>query len=185
MALFFRAIVLMFLLSLSACSTLQVTTEYDRDASFKNLSNYAWLPEPALPEKNRHIDNKDLDKQIRASVNKSLTSKGFHLQDSTKPSFLIGYHVAFEQKTSINTVNRHYGYDPAWNANAWRGTTDLGQHNFEQGSIILDIINTSTNELLWRSTAAAEIDPYANTKTRLQRIDKAINKMLSAFPPNK
>jgi len=185
MGLFFRGLALTLILYLSACSTLQVSTEYDPEVSFKNFNDYAWIPEPTLPKKNQHIDNKDLDHQIRTSVDKSLVSKGFQINDSSQPSFLVGYHIAIDQKTTINTVNRYYGYEPAWNPNAWRGTTDLGQHNFEQGTLIIDIVNASTNELLWRSNASAEIDPYANTKTRLQRIDKAINKMLSDFPPNK
>ena len=185
MELFFRGLVPALLLSLSACSTLQVSTDYDPEVSFNNLNDYAWLPESTLPQKNPHIDNRDLDRQIRASVVKALTSKGFQLKDSGRASFLIGYHVAIDQKTSINTVNRYYRREPEWSPNSWRGTTDLGRHNFEQGTLILDIVNPSTNELLWRSNASAEIDPYANTKTRLQRIDTAVNKMLSEFPPNK
>jgi len=185
MELLIRWFVLMLLISLSACSTLQVTTDYDHDASFKKLSNYAWLEQSALPEGNRHIDNKVLDQQIRGSVNKSLANKGFKLQDSDKPSFLIGYNVAIDQKTSINTVSTRTGNQPEWNANAWRGTTDLGQHNFEQGTIIIEIVNADSNELIWRANASAEIDPYANTKKRLQRIENAIVKMLRDFPPNR
>jgi len=183
MELNFRALILTLLLSLSACSTLQVTTEYDRDASFKKLSNYAWLPESALPEKNQHIDNNVLDEQIRMSVNKSLANKGFQLQKSDKPSFLIGYSIIIDQKSSINTVSIRSGSDPAWNAGAWQGTTDLGQRNYEQGTIILDIVSADNNKLMWRANASAEIDPYANSNTRLQRIENAINKMLKEFPP--
>jgi len=185
MELFFRGLVLFLILSLFACSTLQVSTEYDPDVSFKHLSDYAWIPESTLPQKNQYIDNKALDKQIRTSVDKNLTGKGFKLKQSDKFSFMIGYHVAIDQKTNINTVNSRYTNQRAWSPNAWRGTTDLGQHNFEQGTIIIDIIDSSSNELIWRSNASAEIDPYANTNTRVQRIDRAINKMLSSFPPNK
>jgi len=185
MELFFRGLVLTLNLSLFACSTLQVSREYDPNVSFKHLSDYAWIPESTLPQKNQYIDNENLDKQIRTSVNKSLTSKGFELKQSDKPSFLIGYHVAIDQKTSINTVNTRYTNQGAWSPNAWRGTTDLGQHVFEQGTIIIDIIDTSSNELIWRSNASAEIDPFANSNTRVQRIDRAIKKMLNDFPPSK
>ncbi len=185
MKLFFRIIAVSFLFSLSACSTLQVTTEYDHDANFENFRYYAWLAEPVLPENNQLIDNKILDEQIRISISKNMGNKGLQYQDSAKPNFLIGYHVAIDQKSSINSVNSNVGYEPAWSANAWRGTTDLGQQYFEQGSIIIDIVNASTNELIWRANASAEIDPYINTNTRLQRIDKAISKMLREFPPRK
>ena len=167
---------------LAACSTLTISTDYDPNIKKVPLNDYNWLPEPILPKANRHLDNALLDTQIRMSVEETLAKKGFEI-NTTKPSFLIGYHVTIDKKTDINVVNSYYNTDYAWKANAWRGTTDLGTYTFEQGTLILDVVDPAKNELIWRATAAAEIDPYAKTDQRLARIKHAIEKMLKDFPP--
>ena len=67
-----------------------------------------------------------------------------------------------------------------WNY-AYAGGVDVYQ--YEQGSLMLDIVDAGTHQLVWRGSAQAEIDQYAKDEKKDKLLNDAVGGMLAKFPP--
>ena len=184
MLLFLRLWGISILISLTACSTLQVTSDFDPSANFTKLKTFAWEVPAKEKTGNVRLDNPILEKRIKANVENVLAAKGFTKLDSGTPDFYIGYHVALQDKVSVSSMNNYYGYAPGWGWNyAYAGGVDVYQ--YEQGSLTLDIVDSASNQLIWRGSAQAEVDQFAKDEKKKALLEEAITKILSGFPPKK
>jgi hypothetical protein len=88
----------------------------------------------------------------------------------------------------MQVVNNYYGYPYAGDYAAVWGPSIQGQEvkttQYEQGTLMLDILDSTSKQLIWRGTAQAEIYPNQSPKDREKTINKAVGKILSDFPPN-
>ena len=173
-------------LILSACSSVDTQVDYDKEMDFTKLKTYSWLPD----SKKRYTDvrlNSDIfKKRIYNTVNKALAARGYK-EVTQNPDFTLGYHVAIENKTSINTMNDYYGYSrDGWGRSYYPGynmhSTQTSVYHYEEGSLILDIVDTKSKQLIWRGSAQAEISKSRTSKQRDELIKKTVDKLFSQLP---
>lgn len=176
---------------LAACSTLEVTTDYDPSAVFAGLKRYAWLPEPQKKTGDPRIDdNTLLEQRIREAVDDALAAKGYVLSDAD-PDFLVGYHVSLDKRQSVQVLNDYYGYGPGWGwryGSAYRpmgyaGPPDAYVYEYEEGTIILDVVSPANRELMWRGSARDEVQFESTPEQSAAKIREAVQAMLERFPP--
>lgn len=177
---------------LAGCSTMDVTTDYDPGAVFEGMKRYAWLPEPRKATGDPRIDdNKLLDQRIRKAVEDQLEFKGYTLSTSD-PDFLVGYHVSLDKRQSVQVLNDYYGYGPGWGYRygaayrpmGYAGAPDTYVYEYEEGTLILDIVNPANRELMWRGAASDEVH-FKNTPQESEaQIRTAVQAMLERFPPD-
>ena len=131
-------------------------------------------------------------KNIKYAANIQLEAKGLKV-DLEKPDILIALHGGKEKKVDVEQWGYSYGsQDPAWGRPYWarpllrgpesdslqyRSGTDT--YEYEVGTLIIDIVDAKTKELIWRGTAKGEINP----DTARQDIDEAVKKIFNNFPP--
>jgi hypothetical protein len=130
------------------------------------------------------LDSTLLDTRVRAAVDRVLQSKGYQLAAAgMTPTFLVGYHAAVRQKTTVQTtgqpMNMWYGYG----AGGWGGWPETYVHEYEEGVLLIDVIDPKTMKLLWRGTGTAVVDPTASPEKRERRINEAVDQILAEFPP--
>jgi hypothetical protein len=116
--------------------------------------------------------------RVGAAVEAGLKAKGY-LQAEGAPDFLVATYVG--RQSRIQVTDWGYGYGPR---GAWYGG-GVDVYQYEQGSLVLDIVDARTKKLVWRGTATAIIDPGASPEERTKRINEAVAKMLEDFPPRK
>ena len=56
---------------------------------------------------------------------------------------------------------------------------------YEEGTLLLDVVDGRTNELVWRGAASTRINPDRTPQERTELIRTAVQKMLKDFPPPK
>jgi len=176
---FIRSLSLMLIpLFMGCASTMTISSDYERETDFSGYHTYAWLPIPE--QKDPRLNSEILHSRITNAVEKTLSNRGFARQVSETPDFRIGYHVALRDKLSVGFVNDYYGYDH-------RGFSGNSSYSFateyEEGTLILDIVDAKTNRLIWRGSASAEVSPSDSAKTREKRINEAVQRILSNYPP--
>jgi hypothetical protein len=169
----------------SGCASVRVTHDYDPDADFAGLKTWQWSEKPrALTGDVRVDDNSLLEGRVHVAVEAVLAEKGYSKLGSGEPDFLVTYHAAIAEKIDVQTVNDYYGYDPAWGWGyqpaGWGTRTYVNQ--YEEGSLMLDVA-TPNNHLIWRGTAAADVDESKTPEERAERILTSVEKMLTLFPP--
>jgi len=168
------------------CSSVTYKHDFDKSADFTALKTYAWVTVPSNPAASVQAAlqrNDLLDKRIKESANNQLTAKGY-TQNADSPDFLVLYHTGTEDK--INVTDWGYGYGPygygyggygGW----YGGGVDVQQ--YKEGTLILDIIDAQTKQLVWRGFATAALNPDAPMEKREKKLNEVITQILSKFPP--
>jgi len=166
----------------AGCSGMNVFSDFDPTAveEMKAYRTYSWLPAPQ--GKKRSADQL-VSKRIMMVMDEALSKKGYERAQTSAPDFLIGWHGAIDKKLQYSTVNTYYGY--GWGYWGGVGATQTYATEYHEGSLIIDIVDAKSNELVWRGVAQAEVYPQSDTEYRNQQIESAVNKILSKFPPER
>lgn len=160
-----------------------VSIDHDPSTDFSLLKTYKWLSDPVAQTGNSRLDNPLLAKRIKKIVEEELGKKGYKEETSGKADFLLGYHIALENKISVTQMNDYYGYGPGWGRGyGYYGGVGNYVYQYEEGTLILDIVSP-TIKLLWRGTAQAEVYRGDDLKSKNKLIRDAVSKMLGDFPP--
>ncbi|WP_164021657.1 DUF4136 domain-containing protein [Pyxidicoccus trucidator] len=184
-----RLAVPLLLLLLAACSGIETNTHYDPASVGKldGYKTYAWLPAPEGADP--RIYNDVTEAQVKKVVDAQLASRGYRKVDEN-PDFKFGWHGSIDQKMDVDTVNSYYGYGwgswyapygPGMSVGATFPQTYVDE--YEEGTLILDVVDAGTNKLVWRGTAQAALEDNPSPQRREERLGEAVKDVLEQFPP--
>jgi hypothetical protein len=180
----------LFSLVLTACSTVNVSTDYDQSADFSALKGFGWLPESAKVEKeSAYLNNRIMDVRITKAVNQQLIAQGFAF--SSAPDFYVNYSVTSENKTDIRTYDNYSGYGPSWGWGAGYGHRgmSLSAHSetrieeYQQGSLVVDVIDPTSLELIWRGIGSKRLPQSTDAADMDKLVGQIVKSILAKFPP--
>lgn len=182
--------VLISVLVLSACASMQVSVDYDEKVSFANLKTYNWLPGRPLKSGNPIIDTDNLlHRRIKDEINRWLESHGYSLEPREESDFLVSYYVVTDKKTQITVLNDYYGYPLGWGYYGgyygYPGGSRTYVYEYDVGTLIIDIVNTKTRQLMWRGTAQGEVKELKTPEEKKARIAEAVQSIMKNFPPHR
>ena len=163
------------LLAVSSCATMSVSSDFDPTAEFSSYRTYAWGPADALPTGDPRLDdNPFFDSRVRSSVERQLAAKGLEKVSPGAADLLIHYHASIQEKVDVFGVDSEYGYEFGYETQV---------HEYEQGTLLLDIVDVRTKQLIWRAWAQADVEGVIDDPDRMEkRIEKATREMLESFP---
>ena len=193
---FLKTFVLLAGLVLTGCSTIQVSHDYDQEVNFSEYKTYGWLEAPGRvePYRRRNMRNQSselVEKRIQRATAAGLSSMGYGNTNSS-PDFLIAIHANVRERIDMRAWG--YGFGGRgfggwrWGGRRWgwggAGGRQLDTIRYQEGTIILDIIDAETRELIWRGQAVAEVDRKMTPEKSEKLVKKAVDKMLAKFPPS-
>jgi hypothetical protein len=142
----------------------------------------------------------DLDRHIRASVDRALQHRGFMDTGAEEADFLVGYRLADSTGLEILNVAREgedaapdgvlvYSHLPESDRGHQTAVWGLGpprsyQRKFNERSLVIELVRPGTTNILWRGFAGAEVRAGQSRDLQYRQIDQAVRKTLRAFPPN-
>jgi hypothetical protein len=161
--------------ALAGCATMTVSSHVERAADFGAYQTYAWGEPDALPTGDPRLDSNFFFKDhVIGAVEKQLAKKGLMLVDSgSSPDLRVHYHANVTQRIDVDATDRRYGY-----------TT--GSHppeiiEYEQGTLVVDVVDARTNRLVWRGWAQDGV--ITEDQDRLHRqLDDGVPRMFERFP---
>src|SRR5262249_8054659 len=118
------------------------------------------------------------DRQIKADVDADLASKGLTKTDGDA-SVYVAYQVATQQQKQLNWYNTGGGW--GWGGGMGSATTST----VEVGTLAIDFYDPSTKHMIWRGVGTKTLDPSSNAEKNMERLNKAVDKILKEFPPKK
>ena len=157
---------------LLACVPMQVRVDFDPEIDFTTLQNYAWLPRPEVQSQNPFADNPLLRKRVRAAVERNLEARGYREVEPEQADFRVTFHVTIETKTRAESWPSRYPH---------RYGSYHYEASFEQGTLILDILDEVGEQLYWRGWVQGAVP---TPDTGHQRIDEAVRRILERFHVN-
>jgi len=183
-----------FWLALTACApAIHVTHDWNPDTtpSMAGWKTFSWMP---MPEgEDPRIYNDLFNARLHEAIERYLVGRGYSKAEEGAPAdFKIAWQGSVDQKLSVSTVNSYYGYGYS----GWYGygygamgpsyggyATDTYIDEYDEGTLIFDIIDGASNELVWRGLAKSELMHYKDQDKRQERLELAISKVFENFPP--
>lgn len=176
------------LLLVAACSSLpKADSDWNQEFDFSKVHTYNFIDRAKLRDMTPLTDDITRNR-IENAVDKSMKLKHFTLEaDKSKADLLVSYHVTTKDKQDIRTYN--VGVNSCWNC--WgRGPgmgmgygTDVRVNEYTEGTLIIDMIDTKSNESVWRGTLSAKISNLKTQQERIDAINYAVTTILAQFPP--
>ena len=169
---------LLLLLGASCASNpVQVHTQAAPNARFAGRSTFRVLDVPAprgvtLANNDPMLVNSITYRAIRDEIQRTFEERGYRYSRASA-DLDVAYYASAAPKLDIRTYD--YGY-------TWRGFpreyTEIDQ--YEQGTVIVDVVDPMTHELLWRGTGMARVDQ--NPDAYVKEIRKAVDGIVKKFP---
>ena len=176
-------------LLLTACSTIQVSEDFDRRAPFTTYKTFSWMPKPdKMPPNARAAIERNplLGKRIQETTAEILADKGLTPAEKD-PDLLINYYVGFKQRVDITGWGYFYG--PRWGY-YWPYLGPYDDYTYTEGTLVLDFVDAKTNELVWRGVADKALYDYYYAGSSAHNFSdrdlwKILSKMLDLYPPSR
>lgn len=170
-------VVLAALAATSCAATMSVSSHVEPGLDLSRYRTFDWGPADALPTGDPRLDQNPLFRdRVQGEIEKQLSARGIELSTAGTPDLLIHYHANITDRISVNEVDRRYGYCSG--ASCLGVTTD-----YEAGTLVVDIIDSRSNRLIWRGWAQNSVDDLLDDPDRMERsINQAITRMLKRLP---
>jgi hypothetical protein len=153
-----------------ACSTLSTDIDYDHTISFAKYHTFQLkegTPSPVT----------FTQKEIESSIMSALTSKGWS-SVTLDPNILVYTHVALSEQKQWNATSMGgFGY------RGWRGMGGMAtatETNIPIGTLIVDLVDAQTHEMVWRGIARNQVKQNGNSQGQ---IAQAVQALFKNFPP--
>ena len=173
-----RSLTIGFLLTatLAGCATLTVSSHIERDVDFGTYVTYDWGPPDNLPVGDPRLDNNPfLRDYIQGTVEKQMAAKGYELATTGEPDLLIHYHASVTQRFDVQGADAPYGY--------CYGDCSTRVVEFEQGTLVVDVVDARTNKLVWRGWAQDTMTGVIDNQRRLeQQVTDGVIKLMQTMP---
>jgi len=167
------------LVACAACASVRVNVDFDPNEDFSTYQTFTWFPRPQKETGDYRIDNPLLDRRIRTAVERELAARGYRKVEDRAPDFYVAYHLQFEQKLDVRTVNR--GYYDAWGYYVGWPETQVTQ--YDEGSLVIDVANARDKQLVWRGVAVGRVRTRPKPEQTTQDVNEAVAHILAKFPP--
>ena len=159
---------------LLACGALQaqdVKYNFMPGTDFSKYHTYKWV----TIQGGAH-PNQIMDAQIKQAVDSQLSTKGLTKTDTDKADLYVGYQVAVDQEKQWNAYGMGGGI-------RWGGMASAESSTISVGTLVLDLYDPASKQLVWTGQATKTLDPSSNQEKNQKNLDKAMAKLLKNYPP--
>ena len=172
------AAALLSLALLGACSSYHVTYDYDVTASYGRYHTFDYY----TSKKGTGGTTSLMDKRVRAAVEQELKAKGFAMETKADPDFLVTYYPIVKNWKVRTTVRSGWGwgYRPFYGG---VGVSSSQVRNYKEGTIVIEIVDFKTNQMVWQGAAAGALTGLENPEDANEVVPKAVRDILAKFPP--
>jgi len=181
--------ILMIAVILSACSSIKVTTDYDKTVDFTQLKTFEYYGWAA--ESDKIINQLEKDR-IEAAFGAEFKKRGLEYVESGGDMIVVLF-VMTENKTQYNATTTgmgyggyggYYGYGPGWGWGPGMGmsmsSTTVSEYNYTVGTLVIDIYHAEGEKLIWESIGTKTVDD--NPQTREKNLPKHIAAIMAPYP---
>jgi hypothetical protein len=190
------AVLLLFVGLLSSCSS-GVTVQQKPGVDFTQYRTYDWAKTDVKSADSQNPIYKSSlnDEAIQNAINSEMAKRGIRqAPGNAKPDFYLTYHLYIEEaeRTVSNPPAAGYAFPYAMsyrgrflpiNYSYWYTSpyynTSYRTETFQEGTMILDVIDAKNHNLVWRGSMA---DPVGNPARIGEEFAKSAKDILDKFP---
>jgi hypothetical protein len=198
-------ILFFFLLS---CASVQIYSDYDRTADFKKFKTFAWLQRSDSVH-NYWYDNQIIEKNVKLYVTNEMKARGYTLDMKNPDLILEYHSTAKKEHYTVsnpiysNQTNTNLFNNNGFNNNAYYNNNTINQQpynpnrpygynntpyiigynqqqvEYNEETLIIDVVDKSLNQLIWRGRAVGSISDEQDLE---EQLPKDIQKIFLKYP---
>ena len=167
------AVLLLCVGTLAACAASTTSAAGDRSVDFSRFKTYAW-------KEVRARQDPAVEAETESAVDSALASKGLR-KVAAGPDLWVVEHTRLSSQAQVSTYDSGWGYSAGegWGGSATTGTVSP----VSVGDLLVDLVDTANQKLIWRGSASQAVDPAASRERRDRMISQAVAKMFAGYPP--
>ena len=171
-----KKLILFSLLSLALIScAVKVNTVYDHRVGFKKYKSFCWLKGCEFTFKGpRYLKEPLIQQQLQNAIIAGMKKKGISYNND-RPDLLMDVHVVME----TDTVYAYYLPGDTYLL-SFMGNEEI---IMLKGTLVIDLVDKSTSQMVWRSTAVSYFNAHPELTERNFR--NGVAAALRKFPPKK
>lgn len=179
-----RILVVIFLAVLNFSCNRNLYIEREPNIAIEQYRTYGWNKLEATKATHPLYSSVELNQTLMREIDKNLAKKGFRRNIAT-PDFLVDFHIYVEEQKFQNLVcgagfYRGERYLPDLSQRTYCESPEIV--NYDDGTLIIDIVDAQTGQLVWRGTAGEIID---NAAYATEIFRKKVKRILKKFPVQK
>lgn len=158
----------------------QTNSDINKEFSFSRVKTWNFMTE-RVTARDKFGANEIWDNNIRETLTAGLAKAGF-VHSDTRPDLIIRYRLSTKEKQSVNVIRDNWGYPyHRGRRNYWRGgrgrwgTSTVYRIPYDQSTLVLDIFDAQTNELVWRGYDRRSVDDKSE-KSLKKSVDKLVDR---------
>ena len=142
--------------------------------SLNSFKSYAFLPNQDTIQTSRY-DNAQVNEIVIDAIRQNMQELNYRL-DRNQPDLLVYYHLMMDEENAVNAnpvytnysyyrpgfyvgpYYRNYAYSNYFTVPRIAGT-GIDQVAYKEGTIVIDLIDRRTNEIVWRGRAEDLVAP--------------------------
>jgi len=164
----------------SACSSIKVSYDYDKNADFSKYHTYQYTHESlSIP-----VDALNRDRLINA-VDAQMQKRGYTQADPG--DVLIDLEVKAEQKVDVSATTSgayggygygygHYGYGGGFT------TTQVNYDEYVEGTLFINIVDNAQQKLVWQGRGTKTLAENVSPEQREKNINYAVENIFYKYP---
>jgi hypothetical protein len=158
-----------------ACSTMEVTVDYDRSADFARYRTFSFLPD-------RTFEDPTLRGVFEDAITQTLEAKGLRrITPGGAADLWIAIRGSVDRRTRIEAATYGYGLHSTTAGGA--AVDRIPVSDVPVGTVVVDLVDAARNALVWQGIAADTLLPSPTPSDRERNVGHAMRKLLAGFPP--
>jgi Domain of unknown function (DUF4136) len=161
--------------------TAETNSYFDKDYEYATLKTFDFKTQRRISS-DPIANNRLWAEEVRDEIIKNLQANGFEHVAGGRPDCLVAFYIGLQQKYDVQYMD--YGYPGFWGRRrfggwgwGWPSNSDVWQVPYTDSTLIVDIIDGQTNQLIWRGYDENTIDMKKPDK----RLDKAVDTLVKRF----
>lgn len=125
---------------------------------------------------------------IHSALENELAKRYQSAATGAKPDFTVNYHVVVEEKIDPRSYDSLYGYG-FYGRGYYRYPypyfygPNAGLRVYNQGSLIIDIVDTKTGKPIWRGVSEKRLSRGMAPQQQREVLSQAVTEVIAHFPP--
>lgn len=173
--------------ALASCGpAVRVSTTVAPKVRFEGLGRFRVLTPPTRRDGQRRpndpmLVNSITNEALRSTIVDAFMSRGYAL-DPGNPDFNVAYYASARERLDVMMFD--YGYPTRWGG--WYPRPGYAVEPFTEGTVIIDVIDSKNNELLWRGRGVSTVsdDPGEFQKNLREAVTAIVRKFPKSSAPH-
>ena len=153
-------------------------SDFTRSFPLQSLKTFAFKDQRRIsrdPLANNDIWAND----VRRAIRSEMQSQGIAEATNGRPDFYVAFYVGLKDRYDVNAIGyglpvyRRGFYGRWW---GWPGAYNVWSVPYTESTVIVDVIDAHTNQLVWRGYDTGTLDTKRPDKTLTKAVDHVIDR---------